>query len=155
MQEQATTFNNDQLQVKLERLPACIVKFDVQISSQAADASLQKAYKNVSKEVVLPGFRKGKAPESLIRKQFGPQIDKEFRSILLQTTFFDVMNLSNIRPYNKNDYKLKVHSLDTNDQGAHLVYQFEAFPTTQRSTQKNLSSPQLIHNPFHKKISMK
>ncbi len=46
----------------------------VEISPEAFEEALQKAYMNARKKIQVPGFRKGKAPRKLIEKTFGENV---------------------------------------------------------------------------------
>lgn len=92
-------FKNDHLTVKVEILSACLAKVHVSISPQASQAVYAKAIKTVSKEVSLPGFRKGKAPAATILKTYGKSIEKEWEHRLLQTAVMDSIALIPQKPF--------------------------------------------------------
>ena len=50
------------------------VELEVQISPEAFEDALQKAYLNARKKINVPGFRKGKAPRKLIEKEYGENV---------------------------------------------------------------------------------
>lgn len=101
---------------------------DVAISPLAAQAAYQKAIKMVSKEVSVPGFRKGKAPQDMIIKNFGTHVDREWREIALQTALHDACRLTKIFPFKENSVKNgSLKSISLQD-GATMSYVYEAFP---------------------------
>lgn len=59
--------------VKIEKLENNVIKFDITIKADEA----QKAYKNAtsraSKQINIPGFRKGKAPANVVEKYIGQE----------------------------------------------------------------------------------
>ena len=61
----------------LETLDDNKVKLSVTIDSAEFEPKLDAAYKAISKEVRLPGFRPGKVPRKLIEQQYGPEMARE------------------------------------------------------------------------------
>ncbi|NMA93337.1 MAG: trigger factor family protein, partial [Clostridiales bacterium] len=49
-------------------------KFSMIFSAEDFDAALDRAYKSQRGKIVIPGFRKGKAPRSIIERHFGEGI---------------------------------------------------------------------------------
>lgn len=61
----------------LETLEDNKVKLSVTIDEAEFEPELDAAYKRISKEVRMPGFRPGKVPRKLLEKQFGPEMARE------------------------------------------------------------------------------
>jgi len=61
----------------LETLEDNKVKLSVVIDESEFEPKLDDAYKAISKEVRMPGFRPGKVPRKLIEQQFGPEMARE------------------------------------------------------------------------------
>lgn len=61
----------------LETLEDNKIKLSITIEESEFEPKLDAAYKALSKEVNLPGFRKGKVPRKLIEQRFGPEIARE------------------------------------------------------------------------------
>ncbi len=61
----------------LETLDDNKVKLSVTIEEAEFEPKLAAAYQSISKEVNLPGFRKGKVPRKLIEQRFGPEVARE------------------------------------------------------------------------------
>lgn len=53
------------------------VKLSVTIDAAEFEPKLDAAYKSISKEVRMPGFRAGKVPRKLIEQQYGPEMARE------------------------------------------------------------------------------
>ena len=68
----------------LETLEDNKVKLSITIEEAEFEPQLDAAYKAISKEVRLPGFRPGKVPRKLIEQQYGPEMAREeaFRNAL-------------------------------------------------------------------------
>ena len=67
---EVSTVNNDNVTVTITKKPHCEIKFDIKVNPRPVAAAYQKALKNINKEVNIPGFRKGKAPEKLISEKY-------------------------------------------------------------------------------------
>ncbi len=57
--------------VKMEKLEKNIVKLEVTVEATRFNESLKKSTVKNSKTINMPGFRKGKAPMSMIKKMYG------------------------------------------------------------------------------------
>ncbi len=55
-----------------------------------------KAATRVAKQVKVPGFRPGKAPTAMVKKQYGPAIDQEAVEALLREAFQLVLSKENL-----------------------------------------------------------
>ncbi len=59
---------------KLEKIENNIATLEINVSSEELDKGIMKAYLKNVKRFNIPGFRKGKAPKSLIEKYYGEGI---------------------------------------------------------------------------------
>lgn len=119
---------NENLDVTLSIEPGCRVVFDIKVSPKATQAARKKAIKVVNKEVSLPGFRKGKAPEAIITQNYGKHVDQEWKDIILQTAFQESLALTDMYPLNKESVeKAKVNNLSL-EEGAEIHFEMETFP---------------------------
>lgn len=120
--------SNEHLKVKLSELPNCLVKFELTVDSQATQAAFLKAIKNVSKEVNVRGFRKGKAPETIVIQRFRKQIEEEFRSIVVNSAIHEAFQLTQRFPYNEKAM-VNVHVDNCSRlEGAKITVAYEAYP---------------------------
>ncbi len=121
-------FSNEALKVKVYFKPNCKVELEVHAEPSLVKEARQKAVKIIGKEVTLPGFRKGKAPEALVEKSYSKQIDGEWQKAIADLTFLESIKLTNI-PILNNDpkigYNMKSHSME----GSHLILSFETEPS--------------------------
>jgi len=120
-------FKNDEVHVKIHRKDNCKVELDVHASSSLIQKARQKAVKAVGKEVVLPGFRKGKAPEEMIERKYGSQIEKETQKQLADLAYVEAQKLAKVPLLNNNaqiSYNPKKHTAEE----AELSFTFETEP---------------------------
>ncbi len=121
------TFQDSQVRFSVHRKPSCMIEFEVEVFEPLAKTAYQHAVKKVSKGVSLPGFRKGKAPEVLIEKNYANEVDKEYQQALSDCAFRACVQLAKILPLNQETrvtYKMKSHSRH----GALLSLTFEVEP---------------------------
>ncbi len=74
--------SNENVRFSIHRKPACVVEFDVEATEKLVQTAHKKAIKAVCKEVTIPGFRKGKAPDALVVTKYEPAINKEWEKSL-------------------------------------------------------------------------
>ena len=139
--EQKSTFQNDNIQVNLTRKPGCLVQLEVNVTPHATEASYKKAIAAVKKEVSVPGFRKGKAPDDYIHKNFEKHIEKEWKDILLNTTLSDSFQLTKVYPFNQNSVKGASIKNASKTDGSLLTFEYEAAPEIPSINPKDLTIP--------------
>ena len=61
------------MSVKIENLENNQVKFEITIDSKTAEKAYNDIIKNYTKQVNIPGFRKGKAPHNVVEKYLGAE----------------------------------------------------------------------------------
>ena len=122
-------FSNEHVKIKAHFRPVCKVELEVEAAPSIVQEAHKNAVKAVSKEVTIAGFRKGKAPESLVEKNYPKQIASELEKAISDLSFRESMKVSNIPILNnelKISYNVKQCSLQ---EGARLVLFFETEPT--------------------------
>ncbi|NGX57922.1 MAG: Trigger factor [Chlamydiae bacterium] len=121
-------YNNDHLHVTVDRKPDCIVELAIVANSEIGQKTYKKALKNVSKEVSFPGFRKGKAPDTMVKSKYGPQIDREFKEIFLNDSVKQALDLCKLCPWNqKEQIKAEINEASV-EKGGNFKVSFECFP---------------------------
>lgn len=126
--DEHSTVNNDNLSVAVTKKPHCQIKFEIKVNPKAVEAAYQRACRNVSKEVTIPGFRKGKAPDAFIHEKFQSTIQREWIDIVLQTSFNEALHLTHLHPLNKELVRHPILKECSRDKGAHFTIEFEARP---------------------------
>lgn len=128
MSHSVQNYENEHISLNVTRLENCFVKLDIVTKPLATKSAKAKAIKNITKEVNIPGFRKGKAPTQLVEKQFKASIEKETKEIILRNALDEAVKLCHIHPYSdKKGVKLnKFESI--NEDSFEVVVEFEAFP---------------------------
>lgn len=141
-------FENEHLKVIVTHQLHCLVKFDITVSNKAVSASHHKAQKNVTKEISIPGFRKGKAPHHLITDRYASAIKKEFVDIVLQTAFNEAIQLTSFHPL-PNGYMNRPSVQECSvEKGAHFTLEFETKPTVPKINLADLNLSKVKVKPI-------
>ena len=78
------------MQVNVEQLSSIKKKINFEIPAERVQAETQKAFAEIRKRAVIPGFRKGKARQGLIRKSYQGQVESDVMKNLFNDTLFQI-----------------------------------------------------------------
>ena len=76
-----------QMQVNVEQISPVLVEFNVQIDAEVVTTEYEKAFKKVSKQSRIKGFRPGKAPRNIVRQVYGPKLEADVIQQLVDASF--------------------------------------------------------------------
>ena len=62
------------MSVQVEKLEKNMAKLTVEVPAENVEKAIQGAYNKMKKSIIIPGFRKGKAPRQLIEKMYGKEV---------------------------------------------------------------------------------
>jgi trigger factor len=128
LSNQQSQFQNENITVLLTQKKGCRIRLDIDVSPKATQAAYSKAVKAINKVTSIPGFRKGKAPEAMIVKNFSKNIETEWKDILLNTAFQEALSLKVPAPFNKKSIiNADVKSV-SKEEGAKLLVEYEGSP---------------------------
>jgi len=126
---QLSEHKSDNITVSVTKKPGTQVAFEIFVSPKATAAAYAKAVKSINKEVSLPGFRKGKAPEEFIVQNYGREIEAEWRELIIHTGFNEALQLiKEIHPFRRNEVKCSNIAKVSKEEGAQFTIEFEASP---------------------------
>lgn len=148
--ENQSKFQNSNIEVLLQQKEGCKTVLDVTVNPEAAQASYKKAVSKVKKEVSIPGFRKGKAPDSIILDRYQTHIEQEWKDILLNTTLVEAIQLIQLFPFNNKIQSGSIKSV-SKQEGAQLTYEYEAAPVIPLIAPETLSIPEIKLEPVRQK----
>ena len=121
-------FQGTDVKVVVHRKPSCRIELEVETSANMAKEARIKATKLVAKEVSLPGFRKGKAPDNLVEKNYSKQIDQEWQKSLADLAFRESLKVIQL-PVLNNDPKVSYNMKNISNEGAKVILFFETEPS--------------------------
>lgn len=121
-------FSSDSVSVKVERAPFCRVKMTVTPSKAIWEKANKQGVKEIAKEVNIPGYRKGKAPKSIIEKRYGEALKNAREKAAAGIVWEEAQKLARIPLLNGNS-QISYHAENTgNGFEGELVFQFETEP---------------------------
>ena len=126
------------MKTSIKETSQCVRELTITIESENAIADYNKIVNQFKKYVAIPGFRKGKAPISMIVKSFGPQIKDEFYNQKLGEYYKEAIDAENIHPINQgeaSDFEW--------EKGKDLVvtFKYEVMPEIKVNKYKSLEIP--------------
>ncbi len=115
------------MNVAIEELGACQKKLTVSLSPEEVNKEFQTVIQDIRQKVTVPGFRKGKASMSTIKRRFGKEIAQDVKEKLVETSLKDALVEHHISPVGTPtiDYK-NIHV--TENQPVEYVAEIESFP---------------------------
>lgn len=97
----------------------------------------EKAYKKLSKDITVPGFRPGKAPEAMLRERVSPErAFNEAVDSLLNPTLIEIISAEKVEPFKRPSVNVSKLS----DEELTLVYEIVVAPTCKIGTYKGLKA---------------
>jgi trigger factor len=113
------------MQVSVESISKLERRMQVQVPAERVSKEIAARLKNLSRTARLNGFRPGKAPLTVIRRQFGPQVHREVIGELLQSSFAEAVTEKQLSP--AGSPRIEPQSVDEG-QDLRYVATFEVFP---------------------------
>ena len=122
------TFSNDEVKVIVTRHPHCKIELEVHTKPELIRQAEKQAIKSINKEVSISGFRKGKAPEAMIRQKYPEAIEDRMQKSLADLSFVAAQKLAKVPVLNQNT-KVSFDVKDKSKEKAVLAFSFETEPT--------------------------
>ena len=83
----------------MEKIEKNVVKLEITVEAEKFSEAMKKAYVKNAKKFNVPGFRKGKAPMSIIKRQYGEGVFYEDAiNICCDDTYPEALKEHNIKP---------------------------------------------------------
>lgn len=87
---------------KVEKLEANKVKIEITVPAKEFDAAVDKAFKQNASKINIPGFRKGKAPRSIIERTYGKGVMYEDAfNIAAQPAYDEAIDENKLEPVDR------------------------------------------------------
>ena len=123
------------MQVSVETTGKLERRMQVQVPAERVTAEIAARLDQLRRTARLNGFRPGKAPLTVIRRQFGPQVHREVVGELLQSSFSEAVTQQQLAP--AGNPRIEPRSIE---EGRDLTYvaTFEVFPEVALGPMANL-----------------
>jgi trigger factor len=86
------------MQVSVESIGKLERRMQVQVPAERVSEEIATRLKHLSRTARLKGFRPGKAPLTVIRRQFGQQVHREVIGELMQSSFAEAVSQKQLAP---------------------------------------------------------
>ncbi len=87
------------MKATVERLDNNRVRVDIEVEVERFRAAVEQAYRRIAQQVNVPGFRRGKAPRSVVERRVGRQaLYEEALELLIPGVFAEAVEQTEIRP---------------------------------------------------------
>jgi trigger factor len=113
------------MQVSVENIGKLERRMQVQVPAEQVSKEIAARLKTISRTARLNGFRPGKAPLNVIRRQFGPQVHREVIGELLQSSYQEAVTQNALAP--AGSPRIEPQSMDEG-QDLKYVATFEVYP---------------------------
>ena len=113
------------MQVSVENIGKLERRMQVQVPAEQVTKEIAARLKTISRTARLNGFRPGKAPINVIRRQFGPQVHREVIGELLQSSYEQAVTQNALAP--AGSPRIEPQSIDEG-QDLKYVATFEVYP---------------------------
>jgi len=95
------------MQIKQENIDSNTIKFEIVISKEKLEPSLQKSYLKNVKNIFIPGFRKGKVPRNVVERYYGKDIlFNDAFNFFLPTLYNEIVENNKLEPISQPGYKI-------------------------------------------------
>lgn len=114
------------MQTSLEKISSILQCLTVEAPADAVNKAFDAALKKLRNEVNIPGFRKGKVPEDILRKRFGEELETEAVKQLALDTCIKALESAGARPLETP----KIEPVGKIEKGKPFTYKthFEVYP---------------------------
>ena len=88
------------MNITTESLESRQMRLIIELDEKETQQAMQRAARNISKQVNIPGFRRGKAPYDLVLQRFGEDtVRKEAAEALVEEAYDKALKQEGIEPY--------------------------------------------------------
>ncbi len=92
------------MKTSVEKLENDCVALEIEVDSEQVEKALDRAYRKVVREINIPGFRKGKAPRSVVESRFGKEVlYEEAIDYLIPSAYKEALEIHNLEPIDQPD----------------------------------------------------
>lgn len=127
------------MKVSVETLSPIEKKLLVEVEPERVAEELERAYKGLSRQVKIPGFRPGRIPRHILEARFRDQVEQEVAQELIEHSFRDAVGENSLLPVGS-----PVVSPDKLEKGKPFKFEarVEVKPEVAPQTYKGLSYPE-------------
>lgn len=92
--------DSNDLEITTEELDSCTLQMMIEVSEERVQREMRRVAKEISQDVTIPGFRKGKVPYDIIAQRYGEDTLREHAATdLAESVFQEGLERQEIMPY--------------------------------------------------------
>lgn len=114
---------------------------ELSFSNQELETAFNNEYKKIQPTIEMPGFRKGKVPFNLIKKNYGPRVEFDAQMDMAEEAFGKIVKEQNIEFVGG----LALEDIKKTDDGATVILNFEVKPNIDIQDFKNMTVDEPVH----------
>jgi trigger factor len=96
------------VKLAVERKPASLVVLDITAEDDEFTQAMDRAYRKVSRDIQLPGFRKGRAPRVMIERAYGREVFlQEAADTLMERLYREALQQEQLVPVGEPEVEIK------------------------------------------------
>ena len=123
------------MKVTVKNIKGLNKEIQVFVDKKTIETYMNEKYEEVKNQVVLKGFRPGKVPKEILKKQFGTSIYGEVLDKVLKETSTKALKDNNIKPAGQPKIDLKSHG---EDKDLNYVISVTEFPKVELKSIENI-----------------
>ncbi len=120
--DQNTKDVKSNLKINIEDTGPCKKKVEIEVPQENIKKKLDEQFRQIAKDTVIPGFRKGRAPMRLVIKRFGENVNEQVKLQILAESSEDALKQIDVKPLSDPDIDYK--NIELPESGP-LTYDFE------------------------------
>jgi len=90
--------NPEMIRVEMVETSSVVRTLEVEVDAKRVDELFERTYKDLAKNAQVRGFRRGKAPRSVLESLYGASVREEVRSLLVNETLPTAMEKVQVNP---------------------------------------------------------
>ncbi|MBW2421462.1 MAG: trigger factor, partial [Deltaproteobacteria bacterium] len=87
-----------EIRVETEETSTVVRTISIEVAPKRVGKAFDRVYRDLKKNVSLPGFRRGKVPRSVLEKMYGETVPDEIERMLVSETLPDAIELAGVTP---------------------------------------------------------
>ena len=134
----------------VNQLEDCKVEILVDVDGKVWEDAQKKAFRKLAANVSMPGFRKGKVPESMLRGRIDPnQVIENAINGCLNTVYSEVLKETGVRPY----YRPEVDVTKVSDKELSLKFVVTTIPEVTLGEYKGLHADKEVASVTEEEVA--
>ncbi|MCH9610948.1 MAG: Trigger factor [Chlamydiales bacterium] len=134
-------FEDDAFAVEATQEAGCQLALKVTVKPDRTKKCHKQGVKKVNKQISIPGFRKGKAPDQTVISKYGSYVDSEWKEIVLHEALDAGFQLTKKYPLTKESLKQPKLESCSLEEGAVVTFSYEHYPNVPEIDFSQISLP--------------